>query len=178
MIHRDVKPSNIMLETRGKDQAPSASKSRQHFPRLMDFGLAKRDAGDITMTTEGQVLGTPAYMSPEQARGESTASPTMRSGSMASITRARWIAQSKCRTGQTSASSSGIWRNAALNQRTPGDPPSAKGAEVVDSGYFQKKFRLASNLRSIVRRDSRLQRVSRSSNMISCGGPACDRLWE
>jgi hypothetical protein len=36
----------------------------------MDFGLAKREAGEITMTVEGQVLGTPAYMSPEQAKGE------------------------------------------------------------------------------------------------------------
>jgi WD40 repeat protein/serine/threonine protein kinase len=41
-------------------------------PRLMDFGLARRDAGgEVTMTTDGQVLGTPAYMSPEQAAGES-----------------------------------------------------------------------------------------------------------
>jgi WD40 repeat protein len=40
------------------------------LPRIMDFGLAKRDAGEITMTVDGQVLGTPAYMSPEQARGE------------------------------------------------------------------------------------------------------------
>jgi WD40 repeat protein len=40
-------------------------------PRLMDFGLARRDAADVTMTIDGQVLGTPAYMSPEQARGES-----------------------------------------------------------------------------------------------------------
>ncbi len=58
VVHRDVKPANIMV-----DEAL--------VPRLMDFGMAKRDAGDITMTTEGQVLGTPAYMSPEQAGGRS-----------------------------------------------------------------------------------------------------------
>jgi WD40 repeat protein/tetratricopeptide (TPR) repeat protein len=39
----------------------------------MDFGLAKREAGEITMTIEGQVLGTPAYMPPEQAGGQSHA---------------------------------------------------------------------------------------------------------
>jgi WD40 repeat protein len=57
VIHRDLKPSNIMIDGRGA-------------PHIMDFGLAKREAGEITMTLEGQVLGTPAYMSPEQARGE------------------------------------------------------------------------------------------------------------
>jgi serine/threonine protein kinase len=57
VIHRDLKPSNIMLSHDGK-------------PHLMDFGLAKREEGEITMTTDGQILGTPAYMSPEQARGE------------------------------------------------------------------------------------------------------------
>jgi WD40 repeat protein/tetratricopeptide (TPR) repeat protein/tRNA A-37 threonylcarbamoyl transferase component Bud32 len=58
VVHRDVKPSNIMVGDDGK-------------PMLLDFGLAKRDAGEVTMTTDGTVLGTPAYMPPEQARGES-----------------------------------------------------------------------------------------------------------
>ena len=57
VVHRDVKPANIMLDAEGR-------------PHLMDFGLAKRDAGDVTVTLAGQVLGTPAYMSPEQASGE------------------------------------------------------------------------------------------------------------
>ncbi len=59
VIHRDVKPSNIILDDDGT-------------PRLMDFGLARRDRreeGEITLTLDGQILGTPAYMSPEQARG-------------------------------------------------------------------------------------------------------------
>jgi eukaryotic-like serine/threonine-protein kinase len=58
VIHRDIKPSNIMIDVAGR-------------PHLMDFGLAKRTADRVTMTEEGQVLGTPAYMPPEQARGES-----------------------------------------------------------------------------------------------------------
>jgi len=57
VVHRDVKPSNILLDEEGR-------------PHLMDFGLAVR-AGEVTMTLDGQVLGTPAYMSPEQAKGES-----------------------------------------------------------------------------------------------------------
>jgi tRNA A-37 threonylcarbamoyl transferase component Bud32 len=58
VIHRDVKPSNILIDNEGR-------------PHVTDFGLAKRDAGGETMTSDGRVMGTPAYMSPEQARGAS-----------------------------------------------------------------------------------------------------------
>jgi tetratricopeptide (TPR) repeat protein/tRNA A-37 threonylcarbamoyl transferase component Bud32 len=78
VVHRDIKPSNIMLEqvsgrVVGGEPASTTHHSpltTHHLPRLMDFGLAKRDMGEITMTMDGEVLGTPAYMSPEQARGE------------------------------------------------------------------------------------------------------------
>lgn len=60
VIHRDLKPANIMLDVDGR-------------PHVTDFGLAKREAGEITMTVDGRIMGTPAYMSPEQARGESHA---------------------------------------------------------------------------------------------------------
>jgi serine/threonine-protein kinase len=56
VVHRDLKPSNIILDA-------------QNEPHVTDFGLAKREAGEITMTVAGQMLGTPAYMSPEQAKG-------------------------------------------------------------------------------------------------------------
>src|SRR5262245_24857227 len=83
VVHRDVKPSNIMLESVGsgqwavgsKDKEAASSLSTAHRSlstvKLMDFGLAKRATGEMTMTSDGRVMGTPAYMSPEQARGES-----------------------------------------------------------------------------------------------------------
>lgn len=57
IIHRDIKPSNIMVD-------------EQENPHVMDFGMAKRDTAEKTMAVDGHAFGTPAFMSPEQARGE------------------------------------------------------------------------------------------------------------
>jgi serine/threonine-protein kinase len=57
IIHRDLKPGNILRDGQGQ-------------PHVTDFGLAKRLEGDSKMTQTGAVMGTPAYMPPEQASGK------------------------------------------------------------------------------------------------------------
>jgi hypothetical protein len=71
VVHRDLKPANIMVGY-GENQAPGRPGRGNGIGRLriMDFGLARRPGADATLTQEGHVVGTPAYMSPEQAAGK------------------------------------------------------------------------------------------------------------
>ena len=61
MVHRDLKPSNILVTASAQNPAP----------KIIDFGIARRSRrrvpGAVEFTRADQLLGTPAYMSPEQA---------------------------------------------------------------------------------------------------------------
>jgi serine/threonine-protein kinase len=63
IVHRDLKPANLFVARRGEGIVP----------KILDFGVSKitSSVGDVRMTRTGAVLGSPAYMSPEQARGRS-----------------------------------------------------------------------------------------------------------
>jgi WD40 repeat protein len=79
IIRRDLKPANILLQisdNRSEEGGPTSHRAQAAgtdfaclVPKITDFGLARRIEADSDLTATGQVLGTPNYMSPEQAAG-------------------------------------------------------------------------------------------------------------
>jgi serine/threonine-protein kinase len=66
IVHRDLKPANVLLASPGGE-------ARYGTPKVSDFGLAKLLGADARLTRTGDVLGSPSYMAPEQARGDPSA---------------------------------------------------------------------------------------------------------
>lgn len=121
LIHRDFKPSNVLIGTDGR-------------ARVLDFGLARsapRDADEavpeavspsdpgVTLTRAGTIMGTPAYMSPEQHRGESASPRSDQYAYCASLWEA--IYGSRAFTGKT------IRDLATAKESGPGTPPARAG---------------------------------------------------
>ncbi|MEM9069960.1 MAG: protein kinase [Myxococcota bacterium] len=84
IVHRDLKPDNVFLAREGTGEVP----------KLLDFGIAKLLGGDGTGTRTGMLMGTPAYMAPEQARGSKDVGPPADVWAMGCV----WF---ECLTGRT-----------------------------------------------------------------------------
>ncbi len=91
LIHRDIKPSNIWLDAVNKGRV-----------KILDFGLARPANLATNLTQEGMILGSPAYMSPEQSRGQNLDERSIFSASAAFFivcvrARCRSQARTRCR---------------------------------------------------------------------------------
>jgi predicted Ser/Thr protein kinase len=81
ILHRDLKPDNILVD-------------RQGHPRITDFGLARRLDEGPQLTTTGSIMGTPSYMSPEQAQGLTELTPAVDTYALGAVLHALVTGQS------------------------------------------------------------------------------------
>jgi serine/threonine-protein kinase len=70
IVHRDMKPENVFV-MRSSIEAVDAGRSREIHCKVLDFGISKAGGERTHLTRTGVIMGTPSYMSPEQARGRS-----------------------------------------------------------------------------------------------------------
>jgi serine/threonine protein kinase len=76
IVHRDLKPDNVLVGPPSEEASLNATIDGVAWrPRITDFGLARQEGAGATMTLPGSVLGTPAYMAPEQAEGLAAGPP-------------------------------------------------------------------------------------------------------
>src|SRR5262249_43550733 len=68
VVHRDLKPANVLLDPPSGEPPPANGRLALGTPKVTDFGLARRLDED-GQTRTGEIMGTPSYMAPEQARG-------------------------------------------------------------------------------------------------------------
>ena len=74
VLHRDLKPQNILLDLAELSPEENVAEHFSSIARITDFGLAKVQSADQELTTTGSIIGTPAYIAPEVASGDSTGS--------------------------------------------------------------------------------------------------------
>ena len=120
-IHRDIKPANIMLDIAVADSGAddNAVSGWPGEPRIVDFGLAFLDQESIHLTHDGAIIGTPAYMSPEQAVGRDSAHPIDHRSDIYSL----GVVFYELLTGALPFSGS---RSEVLNKVISSDPPSPR----------------------------------------------------
>jgi serine/threonine protein kinase len=130
IVHRDLKPSNVLLSSELKMASGKLVEPRGHaansdglYPKISDFGLAKRGDGQ-NLTGSKAILGTPSYMAPEQARGE-----TKFVGPSADIY-ALGVILYECLTGSVPFRNRDMWAVVESVIRDAPDPPRKRNPKI------------------------------------------------